>query len=102
MGGTEILQPLKDVLGAAGVRGYSRQVFVLTDGEVSNAGMRNAGMRWFAEADTMKVSNTSEVINYVARQAGSRVFALGLGEGASHELVEGIGKAAMHVELYTN
>ena len=53
------------------IPGYSRQVFVLTDGEVSN---------------------TEQVISLVqSHQDHSRVFALGLGEGASHELVEGIG-----------
>ena len=40
----------------------------------------------------VQVSNTSEVIRAVAMQPQSRVFALGLGDGASHELVEGIGE----------
>ena len=72
LGGTEILQPLQDVLGSKLIAGYTRQVFVLTDGEVSN---------------------TAEVIECVRRHQGTaRLFALGLGEGASHELVEGIGK----------
>lgn len=40
----------------------------------------------------VQVSNTEEVIECVRQhQSVSRVFALGLGEGASHELVEGIG-----------
>ena len=69
MGGTELLQPLTAVLGQPAVPGYARQVFVLTDGEVSN---------------------TREVIAAVSRYR-SRVFGLGLGHGASHELVEGIG-----------
>ena len=70
-GGTEILQPLQAILASAPVPGYARQVFVLTDGEVSN---------------------TAEVVALVrAHQGGNRVFALGLGDGASHELVEGIG-----------
>ena len=71
MGGTELLAPLQDILRAPGIAGYKRQVFVLTDGEVNN---------------------TKEVIDLVrAHQATNRVFALGLGDGASHELVEGIG-----------
>ena len=71
LGGTEILQPLSDILSAQLIPGYTRQVFVLTDGEVSN---------------------TAEVIECVRRfQHNARLFALGLGEGASHELVEGIG-----------
>ena len=70
-GGTEILQPLQAILASAPVPGYARQVFVLTDGEVSN---------------------TKEVLECVRRHAAlNRVFALGLGDGASRELVEGIG-----------
>ena len=54
-------------------------MFVLTDGEVSN---------------------TSEVILLVQANAGnSRVFALGLGESASHELVEGIGMRWLQWEM---
>ncbi len=65
------LQPLQDVLSAPLIPGYTRQVFVLTDGEVSN---------------------TKETIECVQRyQSQARLFAIGLGEGASHELVEGIG-----------
>ena len=73
LGGTELLQPLQDVLAQPNIAGYKRQVFVLTDGEVSN---------------------TSEVVECVRRyQHSNRLFALGLGEGASHELVEGIARA---------
>ena len=39
-GGTEIYQPLKDVFNQPIPEGRSRQVFLLTDGEVSN-GKRN-------------------------------------------------------------
>ena len=71
LGGTELLQPLQDVLTRVCIPGYKRQVFLLTDGEVSN---------------------TQQVIDLVQHnQTTNRVFALGLGEGASHELVEGIG-----------
>lgn len=34
LGGTEILEPLKEIYGKSGVDGYLRQIFVLTDGEV--------------------------------------------------------------------
>jgi uncharacterized protein YegL len=72
-GGTEIMAPLSKVLEAKALAGYARQVFVLTDGQVSN---------------------TSEVIKYVeGKNEGARCFALGLGEGASHELVEGLARA---------
>ena len=36
LGGTELLPPLKHVFGLPHHAGYSRQVFVLTDGSVSN------------------------------------------------------------------
>ena len=36
LGGTELLPPLKHIFGQPCVSGYSRQVFVLTDGSVSN------------------------------------------------------------------
>jgi hypothetical protein len=40
----------------------------------------------------LQVSNTKEVISCVQKhQDQNRLFALGLGDGASHELVEGIG-----------
>ncbi len=83
LGGTELLRPLQSVLQAPLEAGRTRQVFVLTDGEVSN---------------------TSQVIEEVRRYTDrARVFALGLGHGASHELVEGIGWCVfMAVFLYLN
>ena len=71
LGGTEILPPLRAVLRASPVPAHARQVFVLTDGEV-----------W----------NVDEIVQEVQlHQHHSRVFALGLGSGASHEVVNGIG-----------
>lgn len=73
MGGTELLQPLKAVFSSKTTPGYPRQVFVLTDGQVSN---------------------TEEVINLVQRNSdSSRVFSLGIGSGVSHHLVEGMARA---------
>eukprot|EP00053_Salpingoeca_punica_P017619 m.170225 g.170225 ORF g.170225 m.170225 type:complete len:908 (+) comp17248_c0_seq19:138-2861(+) len=72
-GGTEILKPLKAVLEAPLIKNYERQVFLLTDGQVSN---------------------TAEVIKYVeSKSKTARCFTLGLGDDASHELVEGIARA---------
>jgi hypothetical protein len=34
LGGTELMKPLVDALTSPLIPGYSRQVFVLTDGEV--------------------------------------------------------------------
>jgi hypothetical protein len=73
MGGAELMHLLRHVLGSGVHCRYTLQVFVLTDGEVSN---------------------TVEVIDLVRRhQHNNRVFALGLGHGASHELVEGFARA---------
>jgi Ca-activated chloride channel family protein len=73
LGGTEILPALRRVLGAERRAGLPRQVFVLTDGEVSN---------------------TDEVIALGRRHAGhSRIFTFGIGAGASHHLVRGLARA---------
>jgi Ca-activated chloride channel family protein len=73
LGGTEILPALEHVLAAAPRPGLPRQLFVLTDGEVSN---------------------TDEVIALARRHAGStRVFTFGIGAGASHHLVKGLARA---------
>ena len=73
LGGTELVQPLREILTSKHIRGYPRQVFVLTDGQVSN---------------------TAEVIQLVETYKDSnRVFSLGLGESVSHHLVEGIARA---------
>ena len=71
LGGTEILPALQFVLGAA--RGRFRQVVVLTDGQVTN---------------------TDAVLALVSKHAAhDRVFALGIGAGASQHLVNGIARA---------
>ena len=36
LGGTEILRPLKEIFGRKVATGSARQVFILTDGQVSN------------------------------------------------------------------
>ena len=73
LGGTEILPALERVLEAERRPGLPRQVFVLTDGEVSN---------------------TDDVIALGRRHAGhTRIFTFGIGAGASHHLVKGLARA---------
>jgi len=73
LGGTEILPALEHVLGAEPQKGLPRQVFVLTDGEVSN---------------------TDAVIELGRQHAGhARIFTFGIGAGASHHLVKGLARA---------
>lgn len=76
LGGTEIAAPLRALLDKALRPEYDRQVFILTDGQVSNI-----------------EETVSTVQKAVALAPTTRVFALGLGSGASHDLVESIAKA---------
>ncbi|CAB1445632.1 unnamed protein product [Pleuronectes platessa] len=72
LGGTEILKPLTHILSQTCISNQPRQVFVFTDGEVSN---------------------TKEVINLVKKNSGShRCFSFGIGEGASSALINGLAK----------
>lgn len=73
MGGTEILKPLKHALSGSN-KNMPRQVFVLTDGQVSNES---------AVFDCVRAGSAM----------GARTFCLGLGGGVSHHLVEGIARA---------
>lgn len=73
MGGTEILEPLKNIYSKAEKPGHPRQLFVFTDGEVGN---------------------TKAVIAEVqANSSKHRCFAFGIGEGASTALIKGIARA---------
>jgi Ca-activated chloride channel family protein len=73
LGGTEILEPLRRVFAQPVTDGAVRQVVVLTDGEVTN---------------------TDEVLKVVKENASShRVFAMGIGAGASAHLVRGMARA---------
>ncbi|XP_029923264.1 von Willebrand factor A domain-containing protein 5A-like [Myripristis murdjan] len=72
MGGTEILQPLKQIFSQPCIPSQPRQLFIFTDGEVEN---------------------TKEVINLVKKNAAShRCFSFGIGEGASSALITGVAK----------
>lgn len=73
LGGTEILPALEAVFAMERVPGLPRQLVVLTDGEVSNS---------------------DAVIALVRRHSDdTRVFAFGIGAGASRHLVRGIARA---------
>ncbi|KAK3709333.1 hypothetical protein QZH41_019194, partial [Actinostola sp. cb2023] len=73
LGGTEILAPLQDVFSQPLIKGYPRQVFLLTDGDVGN---------------------TQQVIELVRTNATSaRCFTFGIGAGASTALVKGVARA---------
>ncbi|XP_067686329.1 von Willebrand factor A domain-containing protein 5A-like isoform X2 [Haliotis asinina] len=80
MGGTEILLPLQYVYSNSCILGHSRQIFLLTDGGVSNA---------------------AEVIALVRAHAhDTRVFTVGIGSGASTSLVRGVARAGCgHAEF---
>ncbi|XP_065133591.1 von Willebrand factor A domain-containing protein 5A-like [Paramisgurnus dabryanus] len=82
MGGTEILQPLKQIYSQAGYPEHPRQLFVFTDGEVGN---------------------TKEVLDLVKLHAKSqRCFSFGIGEGASTALITGMAKAGSgHAQFIT-
>jgi Ca-activated chloride channel homolog len=74
MGGTELLPAMEFVLEQAQVEGLSRQVLLLTDGEVTN---------------------TDETIGTARRHAATtRFFTFGIGAGASQHLVRGIARAS--------
>ena len=73
MGGTEILEPLQYVYKQALIPTHSRQVFLITDGEVYN---------------------TSSIVRLVQINShATKVFTLGIGEGASTSLVKGVARA---------
>ncbi|UJR85696.1 VIT domain-containing protein [Sandaracinus amylolyticus] len=74
LGGTEILAPLRAILARPAVPGLARRVLLLTDGQVSN------------EAEVIALAKE--------HAASARVFAFGIGAGASEHLVRGVARAS--------
>ncbi|CAF4881683.1 unnamed protein product, partial [Rotaria sp. Silwood1] len=73
MGGTELLRPLQWLEQQAPDQGRGRQIFLLTDGEISNV---------------------SEVLELCRSMAStSRIFSFGLGESPSRSLVKGLARS---------
>ncbi|ELR17271.1 von Willebrand factor type A domain containing protein [Acanthamoeba castellanii str. Neff] len=73
MGGTEIFQPLQHIFSTEPQAGFSRNIFVLTDGDVSNM---DSCLNLVKEA--------------CSKSQLTRVFSFGIGHGASVPLVQGI------------
>jgi hypothetical protein len=72
-GGTELSGPLKVAFTSPLREGYARQIFLLTDGEVSN---------------------TLQLASYVRENSHlARLFVLGLGKGVSYDLVTSLARA---------
>merc|ERR1712213_121672 len=81
-GGTEIHAPLKSIFSQSSIQGYARQIFLLTDGAVSN---------------------DNQIIKLVrSNSKSSRVFALGLGSSASRHLVKGVARAGNGTSIFSN
>lgn len=73
MGGTEIFPPIKFSFSSPQVQGRQKNIFLLTDGFVSNV---------------------NQIVGYIERNTVChRVFCLGIGSGFSEALIEGSAKA---------
>ena len=81
LGGTEIYAPLEAIVKAAPISNSPRQIFVLTDGQVSN---------------------TSACIKLVGEHKDkNRVFTLGIGSAADRHLVKGMARAGQGTAVFT-
>jgi uncharacterized protein YegL len=74
LGGTNLLEPIDRIMRISPPNGFTRQVFVLTDGEISN---------------------TKDVLGKVRAMRGSnRIFSIGLGRDADSGLIDGLAEIA--------
>lgn len=73
LGGTELFKPLEAIFKTCNIPSLQRQIFVITDGQVSDI---------------------DKITRLITKHSDSaRVFALGIGDDVSHALVEGMAKA---------
>ena len=72
LGGTELMEPLQQVLAGKPTRGACRQVVLLTDGQIGN------------EPAVLKLAKD--------RAAFNRIFSFGIGNACSASLVEGLAR----------
>lgn len=80
LGGTEILEPMRAVLSSTVIPTHPRQVFLLTDGQVSNP---------------------TEVVAVVGQYShAARVHVVGIGNGVDRSLVESIARAGRGARVF--
>jgi hypothetical protein len=87
-GGTELLQPLQHLKDHPPIKGRSRQIFLLTDGEISNTNeVRDSNI-------LDKTFFFLQVIELCRSMSSStRIFSFGLGHSPSRSLVKGLARA---------
>ena len=100
MGGTNLIQPLQYVFESGSLPGRPRQVFVLTDGSVSNTDScvqkvkQNAHTsRYVLTLPTLPYKSAITNHNFSFVYITYRCFTFGIGSGASTALVEGLARA---------
>ena len=81
LGGTEILGPLQELLNSPRSSAIHRAVIVLTDGEVSNT------------RECVAVAAGASTRAAAAGEPNIRILSIGVGDGVSTELVEGLATA---------